>query len=73
MPRAARRAVARQVQYDTLPGAAGVPLVWAIDPHSRSAMTYRPDGSARLVREDEVLDAGEIVPDFLLPLATLFG
>ena len=52
---------------------AGVPLVWAIDPHSRSAMVYRADGSARLLREHEVLDAEEIVPGFRLPLAELFG
>jgi len=52
---------------------AGVPLVWAIDPHSRTAVSYRPDGSARLYRADEILDAGEVVPGFRLPLAELFG
>jgi Uma2 family endonuclease len=52
---------------------AGVPLVWVIDPRSRSAIAYRADGSARLVRENEVLDAEEIVPGFRLPLAELFG
>jgi Uma2 family endonuclease len=52
---------------------AGVPLVWAIDPRSRSAMAYRSDGSARLLREHEVLDAEEIVPGFRLPLTELFS
>jgi Uma2 family endonuclease len=52
---------------------AGVPLVWSIDPHSRSATAYRPDGSARLLQSHEVLDAAEVVPGFRLPLAELFG
>jgi Uma2 family endonuclease len=52
---------------------AGVPLVWAIGPRSRSAIAYRADGSARLLREHEVLDAEEVIPGVLLPLAELFG
>lgn len=51
---------------------AGTPLVWAIDPHSRTAMAYRPDGSARLIRTDGVLDAEEVVPGFRLELPQLF-
>jgi Uma2 family endonuclease len=52
---------------------AGVQLVWAIDPDSRSAVAYRSDGSARLLREHEVLDAEDVVPGFRLLLAELFG
>ena len=51
---------------------AGVRLVWAIDVHSRTAMAYRPDGSARLVRADEALDGEEVFPGFRLRLAELF-
>jgi Uma2 family endonuclease len=51
---------------------AGTPLVWAIDPHSRTAMSYRPDGSARLVRSDGVLDAEEVVPGFRIEMRQLF-
>ncbi|HUF51603.1 MAG TPA: Uma2 family endonuclease [Longimicrobiales bacterium] len=51
---------------------AGTALVWAIDPRSRTAMAYRPDGSARLVREHEALDGEDVVPGFSLPLAELF-
>jgi Uma2 family endonuclease len=51
---------------------AGVRLVWAIDVHTRTAMAYRPDGSARLVRSDEALEAEEVVPGFRLTLADLF-
>jgi Uma2 family endonuclease len=52
---------------------AGVQLVWVIDPHSRTAMSYRPDGSARLVRHDDALDGEDVVPGFCLPLAVLFS
>lgn len=52
---------------------AGVPLVWAIDVHSRTAIAYRPDGSARLVRPDGTLDAGDVVPGFRLDLSELFA
>jgi Uma2 family endonuclease len=51
---------------------AGVRLVWAIDPHSRSATVYRPDGSARLVRGDEFLDGEDVLPGFRVRLADLF-
>ena len=50
-----------------------MPLVWVIEPYTRTAMAYRPDGTARLVRTDEVLDAEEVVPGFRLPLGALFG
>lgn len=52
---------------------AGVPLVWSLDPHSRTGMAFRPDGSARLYRPAEVMDAGDVVPGFLLRLSELFG
>lgn len=51
---------------------AGVRLVWAIDPHSRTAMMYRPDGTARLVRSDEELDGEDVVAGFRLRIAELF-
>jgi Uma2 family endonuclease len=52
---------------------AGVRLVWVIDPRSRTAIAYRPDGSARLVREDEALEGEDVVPGFRLALGELFG
>ena len=52
---------------------AGVRLVWAIDPHNRTAMVYHPDGSARLLRPGEALDGEGVVPDFRLELSELFG
>lgn len=52
---------------------AGVPLVWVIDSHSRTATVYRPNGSARLLREGEALDGEDRVPGFRLELSALFG
>ncbi|HUF51899.1 MAG TPA: Uma2 family endonuclease [Longimicrobiales bacterium] len=52
--------------------AAGVSLVWTIDVYSATAMAYRPDGSAHLYHDDDVLDAGDVVPGFRLPLKELF-
>jgi Uma2 family endonuclease len=52
---------------------AGARLVWVIDPHSHTAVVYRPDGSARLVRESESLDGEEVMPGFRLPPGSLFA
>ena len=52
---------------------AGVRLVWVIEPRSRTATVYRPDGSARLVRTDEALDGADVIPGFRLELRELFG
>lgn len=51
---------------------AGVPLVWSIDPRTRSASVHRQDGTVEHVDEDGVLDGEAIVPGFRLPLAALF-
>lgn len=52
---------------------AGARLVWAIDPHTRTATVHRPDGSVDIVHEHETVDAGDIVPGFRLRLDDLFG
>ena len=51
----------------------GARIVWIVDPVARTVTTYRPDGSARLLRADETLDGEDLLPGFTLPLATLFG
>ncbi len=50
---------------------AGARLVWVIAPRAQSATVYRPDGSARLVREAESLDGEDVLPGFALPLTEL--
>lgn len=51
---------------------AGARLVWLLVPKARTATAYRPDGSARLLREGEALDGEEVLPGFRLPLAEVF-
>lgn len=50
----------------------GVRLLWVIYPYARYATAYRPDGSARLLREGQALEGEDVLPGFRLPLAELF-
>lgn len=52
---------------------AGARLVWIVAPRARSATVYRPDGSARLVREPEAIDGEDVLPGFALSLPDLFA
>lgn len=51
--------------------AAGTLLVWVIDPKGRTAAVFFPDGSARLLGEDEALDGGDVLPGFSVTLRDL--
>lgn len=44
-----------------------------VRPIARAVTIYRPDGSARVLREDKTLDGEDILEGFSLPLARLFG
>jgi Uma2 family endonuclease len=52
--------------------AAGISLVWSIDPHKKTADAWWPDGRIEHYSEDDVLDAGEVVPGFRLAMRDLF-
>lgn len=52
---------------------AGVPLVWLIDPRTRTATVFRQNALPDTIGEDGVLDGADILPGFTLPLATLFA
>lgn len=52
---------------------AGALLVWVVAPQARSATIYRPDGSARLLRDQEALDGETVLPGLHIPLADLFS
>jgi Uma2 family endonuclease len=52
---------------------AGVRLVWVVDPENRVVVAHEPGGLAHLLREDGLLDGGDVLPGFRLPLAELFG
>jgi len=50
----------------------GAALVWVVDPVSRTAQVYRPDGSIALLGATNALDGEGVLPGFTLPLASLF-
>jgi Uma2 family endonuclease len=52
---------------------AGVDLVWIIDPKKRLAHWYTAPDEVHLVTESEVLDGGDVLPGFQLPLRELFA
>lgn len=53
--------------------AAGVCLVWALDPARRTVRVRRPDGTDRLLSEHDDLDGEDVLPGFRLPVARLFA
>jgi Uma2 family endonuclease len=52
---------------------AGVRLVWVIDPPTRTVTVYSVGGEARIVRSDQVLEGGEVLGGFRLPLTAFFA
>ena len=52
---------------------AGVRLLWVIHSDAASATAYHADGSARVLRARDALDADPVLPGFQLPLALLFS
>jgi len=52
---------------------AGVRLVWLIDPKKRTARVFSGLDHSVLVRADQALDGGDVLPGFVLPLKDLLG
>ena len=50
----------------------GVPLVWAAYPETRTIDVHRADGSITTLREDDILDGGEILPGFAVRVSDIF-
>lgn len=53
--------------------AAGVRLVWIVDPVSRTVAVHYPDRTGRILIEGESLDGEDVVPGFALPVAEVFA
>lgn len=51
---------------------AGVRLVWIVDPRKRSVTAYVPDREPRVYPEHDILDGGDVLPEFRLPVADIF-
>ena len=52
---------------------AGVRLVWLIDPESRTVVVFRSDAAPATLRAGDVLDGGEVLPGFSVPVAEIFA
>jgi Uma2 family endonuclease len=50
---------------------AGVILVWLIDPRKRTARVFSTIEKSTVVRADQALDGGTVLPGFVLPLSDL--
>jgi Uma2 family endonuclease len=53
--------------------AAGVRLVWVVDPVRRTAHVHRPDGSVTVLGAGDTLDGEAVLPGFTCPLADVLG
>jgi Uma2 family endonuclease len=51
---------------------AGVRLLWLVDPRRRMVTVHTPDGAARVLRIEDELDGGDVLPGFRLPLTDVF-
>ena len=50
----------------------GVPLVWVVNPRTRTVIAHASSGLARLFQRDDLVDGGEVLPGFSCPLSRLF-
>ncbi|MDR7471118.1 MAG: Uma2 family endonuclease [Armatimonadota bacterium] len=50
----------------------GARLVWVVAPQARTVTVYRPDGSARLLRDQEMLEGEQVLPGLTIPLGEVF-
>ncbi|HEX7051701.1 MAG TPA: Uma2 family endonuclease [Longimicrobiales bacterium] len=53
--------------------AAGSCLVWILDPARRTVTVYDSAEDVRILRGDAVLDGGDVLPEFRVPLSRLFA
>lgn len=51
---------------------AGVQMIWLMNPAHRSVTVHSPGQHTRILEGDDVLDGGEVLPEFRLPLTELF-
>jgi Uma2 family endonuclease len=52
---------------------AGCKLVWLVDPDARTVTVYAGPDQPTVLREDQTLDGGTVLPGFALPLRQLFA
>jgi Uma2 family endonuclease len=53
--------------------AAGIPLIWVVDPSTRTVLVFHRDGSARRLKVGEFLEGEDVLPGFRLEVASIFN
>jgi Uma2 family endonuclease len=53
--------------------AAGVHLVWQVDPRTRTVEVFTAPDQSTILHETHILDGGTVLPGFTLPLPELFA
>jgi Uma2 family endonuclease len=53
--------------------AAGVRSVWLVDPATQTVTIFSPDAPPNKLRGDDILDGGDVLPGFSVPVAELFS
>lgn len=51
---------------------AGAKLVWLVDPLNRTVTVYTPSETPTILREQDTLDAGQVIPDFQVLVRDFF-
>jgi len=52
--------------------AGGSRLVWVVDPKKRTVTVYTGSKTSRILKDDAVLDGGDVLPGFTCPVAEFF-
>ena len=52
---------------------AGVPLVWFVDPQTKTVTVYTSLTRSKIIPTSGTLDGGKVLPGFKLPVASLFS
>ncbi len=50
----------------------GTRIVWLVIPEKRLVEVYRPDADIEVLDENDVLDGGDVLPGFTLPIRDIF-
>lgn len=52
--------------------AAGIPLVWIVNPEARTIRAYRSDGTTQVFRDSDVIENESVLPGFRLTVKDVF-
>ena len=51
---------------------AGVPLIWLVDPDKKTVTVIADAYPTRVLKQDDILDGGDVLPGFSVPVADIF-